>query len=355
MTNVTRTSTSHYEVQKKRRAQFIEDWRGNQRTVIAIEDVEMRQTDRGLVSGAYIGPDADKPTRTMDGAAHEIPSGVTSTIHRHSWDAMMFCVGGNGWTEIDGVRINWGPGDSLHLPAWAWHRHGNEGEATARYMSFSSEPFLEILGFATLQDEGDTPFSKLPGRPPFTSGKAGNDPYARRIRRLAAEQEARRGGRLHTSWDELEFLQTPRGTRTTFLLDRAVGYQASGITMAMFEIGPGRQQSMHRHPGEAWLYVVEGNGHSFLGTEPDNGEDHPWKKGDLIIVDHFLWHQHINDDPDNTAKVVRIHMFDTVLETMRALCDPLVLFEEPPDHIRNAQAGDLSTIVWPEVRRPTWP
>jgi gentisate 1,2-dioxygenase len=355
MTNVTRTSTSHYEVQKKRRAQFIEDWRGNQRTVIAIEDVEMLQTDRGLISGAYIGPDADKPTRTMDGAAHEIPSGVTSTIHRHSWDAMMFCVGGNGWTEIDGVRINWGPGDSLHLPAWAWHRHGNEGEATARYMSFSSEPLMEILGFATLQDEGDTPFSKLPGRPPFTSGKAGNDPYARRIRRLAAEQEARRSGRLHTSWDELEFLQTPRGTRTTFLLDRAVGYQASGITMAMFEIGPGRQQSMHRHPGEAWLYVVEGKGHSFLGTEPDKGENHPWKKGDLIIVDHFLWHQHINDDPDNTAKVVRIHMFDTVLETMRALCDPLVLFEEPPDHIRNAQAGDLSTIVWPEVRRPTWP
>jgi gentisate 1,2-dioxygenase len=48
-------------------------------------------------------------------------------------------------------------------------------------------------------------------------------------------------------------------------------------------------------------------------------------------------------------------MFDSLLETMRALCDPLVLFEEPPDHIRDAQAGDPSTIQWPALTRPTWP
>ena len=76
---------------------------------------------------------------------------------------------------------------------------------------------------------------------------------------------------------------------------------------------------------------------------------------DLIVVDHFLWHQHFNDDPDNTAKVVRIHMFDSLLETMRVLADPLVLFEEPPDHIRDAQAGDVSTVQWPAAERPTWP
>jgi uncharacterized RmlC-like cupin family protein len=147
---------------------------------------------------------------------------------------------------------------------------------------------------------------------------------------------------------------TPRGTRTTFLLDRAIGYQASGITMAMFEIGPNRGQSMHRHPGEAWLYVVEGEGHSYLGTEPEGGTDHPWKQGDLIVVDHFLWHQHFNDSKDKTAKVVRIHMFDSLLETMRVLMDPMVLFEEPPDHIRDAQAGNYHEIVWPETHRPTW-
>jgi gentisate 1,2-dioxygenase len=48
-------------------------------------------------------------------------------------------------------------------------------------------------------------------------------------------------------------------------------------------------------------------------------------------------------------------MFDSLLDTMRVLMDPMVLFEEPPEHIRDAQAGDISTIVWPEVTRPTWP
>jgi gentisate 1,2-dioxygenase len=48
-------------------------------------------------------------------------------------------------------------------------------------------------------------------------------------------------------------------------------------------------------------------------------------------------------------------MFDSLLETMRVLMDPMVLFEEPPDAVRDAQAGDYSTIEWPELQRPTWP
>jgi gentisate 1,2-dioxygenase len=351
----TTTQTTHYHVQKKRRAEFIEQWREHRQTIVRLGDVTLADTARGMRRGVYVGVDGDRPTRSMDAHVHEIDPGVTSTLHRHSWDAMLFVVAGWGWTEIDGERIDWGPGDSMHLPAWAWHRHGNSGAGTARFLSFSSEPLLATMGMSVQEDAGHTPVGELPGRPPYAPPIDGDDPYARRVRRLAREQEARRSGRLHTSWADLEMRNTPRGTRTTFLLDRAIGYQASGITMAMFELAPGGAQSMHRHPGEAWLYVVDGTGHSYLGTEPEGGEYHPWKKGDLIVVDHFLWHQHLNTDPNATARVVRIHMFDSLLETMRALCDPLVLFEEPPEHIRDAQAGDPSTVDWPELTRPTWP
>jgi gentisate 1,2-dioxygenase len=349
------TKVSHYYVQKQRRAEFIEGWRANHRTVVALEDVQMHDTARRMRRGVYVGADGGRPTRSMDATAHEIDSGAISTLHRHSWDAALFCVVGEAWTEIDGERIEWGPGDALHLPAWSWHRHGNEGTGTARFLSFSSEPMLETMGLAVQEEAGDADVATLPPKPAFAAAIDGDDPHARRLRRLAADQEARRSGRLHTSWDSLEMLPTPRGTRTTFLLDRAIGYQASGITMAMFEIGPGRGQSMHRHPGEAWLYVVDGTGHTYLGAEPAGGATHSWKKGDIIVVDHFLWHQHINDDPERTARVVRVHMFDSLLETMRALCDPLVLFEEPPERIRDNQAGDPATVNWPELARPTWP
>jgi len=355
VTTRTTTGVSHYQVQKNRRAKFIEDWRQNHRDVVTAENVALRPTERGSRVGVYVGVDGDRPTRTMDALAHEFDPGTATSVHRHSWDAMVLVVAGWGWTEIDGERFSWGPGDSLHIPAWAWHRSGNDGTATARYLTFSSEPMLDTMGMSVLEDAGHTPFADLPPRPAFTARLDGDDPYARRVRRLGREQTARRAGRLHTSWDDLELVNTPRGTRTTFLLDRAIGYQASGITMAMFEIGPGRGQSMHRHPGEAWLYVLDGEGHTYLGTEPEGGTTHRWKKGDLIIVDHFLWHQHFNDHPENTAKVVRIHMFDSLLETMRALCDPLVLFEEPPTHIRDKQAGDPATVAWPALHRPTWP
>jgi len=168
---------------------------------------------------------------------------------------------------------------------------------------------------------------------------------------LATEATKRRSGRIFTPYDEQEILATPRGTRTKFLNDRAIGNEASGLTQVMIQFAPGKTQSLHRHPGEAWLYVVEGYGHSFMGTAPDKGEHHRWKKGDLIIVDHFLWHQHFNDDPQNQCRLVRIHMFDSILETMRAITDPLVLFEEAEDTLLSTQ--ELSQIVWPDDNRPT--
>src|SRR5919112_2021428 len=323
MATKTTTSVTHYHVQKSRRKKFVKDWRENWRTIVTVEDAPLVETERGSRVGVYVGADGDRQTRTMDALVHEVDPGVTTTVHRHSWDAMVLVVGGRGWFEIDGEHIDVGPGDSVHLPAWAWHRTGVDPSAAEadgsplRYVTFSSEPMLETMGMSVLEDAGDAEFSTLPPRPPVSDAVPGDDPYARRLRRVARQQQERRSGRLHTSWDDLELLNTPRGTRTTFLLDKAIGYQASGITMAMFELGPGRGQSMHRHPGEAWLYVLEGEGHSYLGTEPEGGTNHRWKKGDLIVVDHFLWHQHFNDNPDNTAKVVRIHMFDSLLETMR--------------------------------------
>ena len=92
MATHTTTKVSHYHVQKKRRADFIEEWRGYQKTVVALENVKMVETERGTRVGVYVGADGDRPTRSMDALAHEIDPGVVSTSHRHSWDAMVLVV-----------------------------------------------------------------------------------------------------------------------------------------------------------------------------------------------------------------------------------------------------------------------
>ena len=92
----TRTQTSHYHVQKRRRAQFLADWRRNRQTVVHGSDVSLVPTARGLRTGVFTGADGDRPTRSMDALVHEVDPGVTSTLHRHSWDAMLFVVAGHG-------------------------------------------------------------------------------------------------------------------------------------------------------------------------------------------------------------------------------------------------------------------
>ena len=134
-------------------------------------------------------------------------------------------------------------------------------------------------------------------------------------------------------------LVTKRGARSLFLVDKSIGYHTAGLSAVMHELAPGLYQSRHRHGGEAWLYVVSGRGHSEI-----DGAEYPWEQGDLIVVDHWCWHQHFNDDKTKTARLIRVHNFDALYDMIRILLDPLNLFEELPE----LDAPDLSGVVWPD-------
>lgn len=343
MSTRTRTQTTHWHVQSERRDRFIEEWRQHRRAVVRFGELQWKQTPRRLLEAAYMGIEAGSPTRTIDATAHAIPPATTSTIHRHSWDAILFMTEGSGWTEVDGVRYDWRKWDAIHIPAWSWHRHGNAGDRMARFLSTSSEPLLWSLDLAILEDGGDMAFGELSPPPRSTELAPGDDLYSRRQQRLTEADAERRKARIHTDYDHVELQTNPKGTRSKFLNDASIGNRTSGLTQVMLQFAPGYGQSMHRHPGEAWLHVVSGKGHTYLGTEPEGGEVHEWEAGDLVVVDHYLWHQHFNDSEQEPARLVRIHAFASMLETMRALLDPLPLFEERLD-----TAPDVGAVDWPE-------
>ncbi len=340
MKTTTHTQVTHYEIQKERREALLEEWRGHHKTVLKRADVVMHDDPhRRMRRGVYAGMDGDRPTKNLDATIHEIDPGVTSTIHRHSWDAIMFVEDGSGWTEIDGQRIAWRPWDTLHLPAWTWHRHGNNGTRPAVFHTWSVEPLLEQFGVALLEDGGDTPVAELPARPDQVSAREGVDPYARRTQRLARQWEGIETGRLITRFDDARGLVTKRGARSLFMVDKSIGYHTAGLSAVMHELAPGLFQSRHRHGGEAWLYVISGIGYSVIDEVR-----HDWEAGDLIVVDHWVWHQHFNASSEQTARIIRIHNFDALYDMMRILLDPLNLFEEPPV----LDAPDLSGVVWPD-------
>lgn len=346
MKSVTTTQASHYDIQKKRRAAFLEDWRQHWNTIVQRDDVAMIEApERRERRGVYVGRDGDRPTINLDATVHEIAPHTTTTIHRHSWDAIAFMERGRGWTEIDGQRLEWRPWDSVYLPSWAWHRHGNETDQPVSFVTFSVQPMLEQLGSAILEEGGDTPIAELPDPPQRATAAVGDNPYARRLQRLASQPVGSTDTRLLTRFDDVRGIVSKRGARSMFLVDKALGYRTSGLSMVMHELAPGRHQSRHRHGGEAYLYVVKGRGHTTVDDVP-----HEWKTGDLVVVDHWVWHQHVNDDPENTARLIRVHNFDALYDMIRVLLDPLELLEEP----KVLDAPDLTGVEWPDhlVGRP---
>jgi gentisate 1,2-dioxygenase len=339
--NRTTTAMTHYDIQQRRRKAIVEEGREHQQFIVRKKDVELQKTARGVRTGVYMGKDGDRPTRIIDALVHEVDPGVVSTIHRHAWDAVMLIVEGHGWTEVNGVRYEYRPWDTVYLPAWSWHRQGNDGNKTARFMTFSTEPTMEVVGGALIEDAGQTPFAQL-SEIASSAGPRGDDPYARRLRRLDDYWKENRQGRIHVRYEDLTLLVNPKGTRSTFMLDAFLGHKTSGLTLAMNQMAPGKWQKKHRHGGEAWLYALEGRGHSVI-----DGNRYDWEEGDLVVVDHWTWHQHHNSDPDLTARLIRVHNFAGIYDAMRVLLDPMTLEEEEAN-----SEPDVSTVIWPPDRRP---
>ncbi|MPZ63719.1 MAG: cupin domain-containing protein [Propionibacteriales bacterium] len=162
----TATTVTHYEIQKWRRAKVIEEWRKYRTTIVRADDVEMEESpNRRMPRGVYMGADGDHLTKVLDATRHGVPPCTVSTVHRHSWDAIMFVMSGVRWREIDGQRVSWKRWDTLHLPSWAWHRHGNDSDRGAQFVTWSVEPMYEAFGVAVVEEDGDAAYEDLPAPP----------------------------------------------------------------------------------------------------------------------------------------------------------------------------------------------
>ena len=199
MSTKTQTTTTHYHIQKKRRAEFIEEWRKYRQTVIREEDVTLV-------------PDGARPShRRLHGlgrrSSHPLPRRAGARGRSRNDDAPSIAIRGTrscSWsTAAAGPRSTASAttgrrGTRSIIPAWSWHRHGNDGDRPGRFMSYSSEPTLWTLGMSLIEDAGHEPFAKLPPRPKFSGGIAGR----RSVRappapRRAGDEEAPLGPHPH--------------------------------------------------------------------------------------------------------------------------------------------------------------
>lgn len=77
--------------------------------------------------------------------------------HRHQGGLVIFVVEGQGYTIVDGKRIDWEAGDLILLPIkpqGVVHQHFNrEPGKPCKWLAFIYEPFIEALGAEMQQVE----------------------------------------------------------------------------------------------------------------------------------------------------------------------------------------------------------
>jgi gentisate 1,2-dioxygenase len=71
--------------------------------------------------------------------------GVRTRAHRHTSSAVYQVFRGQGYSVVNGQRLDWQQGDFLALPTWAWHEHANTGAEEAILFSITDLPTMEAL------------------------------------------------------------------------------------------------------------------------------------------------------------------------------------------------------------------
>jgi mannose-6-phosphate isomerase-like protein (cupin superfamily) len=105
----------------------------------------------------------------------EEPAGFHGGRHKHL-EAVLYVLGGHGFSEVGEGELPWGPGDVLHVPpAMAEHEHFNEGQEASRMLRiqfgiryFFQEVWPEGYTPARVHDADGRPIEAgwLPGRGP---------------------------------------------------------------------------------------------------------------------------------------------------------------------------------------------
>jgi gentisate 1,2-dioxygenase len=109
--------------------------------------VPAEQTERrNLIMVNPIEGNGYATTRHLVAAYQCVMPGESARSHRHSATALRLVLSGKPgtYTVVDGAQIDMAPGDIVLTPAWSWHGHVNESDATSYWIDFLDIPFIQL-------------------------------------------------------------------------------------------------------------------------------------------------------------------------------------------------------------------
>ncbi len=161
-----RDEGEHYEETLRRTAGTRERARTG-KIVLRGKEVPWRQ-GRQALSKSFLSSHGTNDTAAQDWVCfiHDVKH--QSGKHRHQGGIQLFVLEGEGYTMVDGKRVDWEKWDLIVLPVrpnGCEHQHFNEKGKTAKWMAFRYSPFTKVLGSMFEQVE-DSPDWKGGGKAP---------------------------------------------------------------------------------------------------------------------------------------------------------------------------------------------
>lgn len=254
--------------------------------------------------------------------------GEITPAHKHTASAHRFIMEGKGaYTVVDGHRITLGANDYVLTPGGCWHDHGVvAGGDVSIWQDGLDIPLMNSLetNFYAVYDQpaqtaafptDDLPLTYGGGlRPEGVS--AWDKPYSPvMVYRWDTTRDAL--SNLAKVSDGSPF--DGHMLRYSNPLTGGWALQTMGAHMQMLK--GGFRGKAHRHTGNVVYNVARGRGYSIIG-----GERFDWETHDIFCVPAWMWHEHVNLDPDEEAFLFSFNDFP-VMEALGVRIE-----EAYPDH-----------------------
>lgn len=127
------------------------------RRIMKAADVELEyEAKNGIWHAGLVSADMGFDNRIIEFDCHIYPAGSSSVTHRHN-EAVIFVLKGSGYTLLDDERVAWEAGDTLYIPAGAWHQHHIDPDVPAMVVAAKPLPLQEYLGELHIEYRGDEP------------------------------------------------------------------------------------------------------------------------------------------------------------------------------------------------------
>ncbi len=232
-------------------------------------------------------------TNTLYCGLQLILPGEVAPTHRHTQSALRFVIEGEGaYTAVNGERVMMHPGDFIITPSWAWHDHGNPGNAPVVWMDGLDIPLIRTLdaGFAerypaevqpTSQSHSTQRFGMnmmpVDYRPTSKTSPIFCYPYSRS--REVLEQLSRHGP-----------IDAVDGVKMQYTNPATGGFAMPTIATFIQLLPRGFRGAAARVTDGTIAHVVEGSGRTIIGDRVLE-----WREKDIFVIPSWMPCRHETD------------------------------------------------------------